>query len=365
MLTGKGMFIWKIQECHNGDIGVILDKAVKAKYTHVLIKIANGIYNYNIDWERKVDLVPPLVQALKSKGIEAWGWHYLFGDQPEQEAQKAINRIRELGVDGYVLDAEGHYKGKYNSAKIFMNSLTSTIKDIPIALSSYRYPSYHPQLPWNEFLKKVDYNMPQVYWMQSHNPGAQLQKSVAEFRNMSYTPPIIPTGAAFTEWGWMPRASEVLEFIQKAQDMNLSAVNFWEWSNMYKYLPRDIWYTIRDYPWGSAPEAPSDIAELFIEALNSGKVGQIASLYQNNAVHITPERSVQGLDAIKTWYSNLLNEVLPDSSFTLAGFSGKGSIRHLSWTASSKNGNVQNGSDTIGLMDDKIAYHFSEFSITE
>ena len=75
MLTGKGMFIWIIQNCHNGNINEIVDKAVKANYSHVLIKIANGIYSYNYDWEKKIDLVPPLVQALKSKGIQAWGWH--------------------------------------------------------------------------------------------------------------------------------------------------------------------------------------------------------------------------------------------------------------------------------------------------
>ena len=69
MLTGKGMFIWKIQSCHKGDISEILRKAVKANYSHVLIKIANGIYSYNYDWEKQIDLVPPLVAALKSEGI--------------------------------------------------------------------------------------------------------------------------------------------------------------------------------------------------------------------------------------------------------------------------------------------------------
>jgi len=147
MLTGKGMFIWKILNCFNGDIDKIIEMALEADYSHVLIKIANGVYSYNYDWDKSIDLVPPLVQALKSNGIQAWGWHYLFGDQPSQEAEKAINRIRGLGVDGYVLNAEGFYRGKYAAAKTFMNILRSEINDIPVALSSYRYPSYHPQFP--------------------------------------------------------------------------------------------------------------------------------------------------------------------------------------------------------------------------
>ena len=67
MLTGKGMFIWIIKNCHNGSVSEITRTAVEANYSHVLIKIANGIYSYNYDWEKNIDLVPPLVEALKSK----------------------------------------------------------------------------------------------------------------------------------------------------------------------------------------------------------------------------------------------------------------------------------------------------------
>ena len=125
------MFIWKIQECHNGSISEITRRAVRANYSHVLIKIANGIYSYNYDWEKKIDLVPPLVAALKEEGIQVWGWHYIYGGQPWEEASKAISRIRELGVEGYVLNAEGYYKGKYIAATTFMDQLTAAITGNP------------------------------------------------------------------------------------------------------------------------------------------------------------------------------------------------------------------------------------------
>jgi hypothetical protein len=365
MITGKGMYIWKIEYCHNGDISEILRKAVTAKYSHVLVKIANGIYSYNYDWERKIDLVPPLIQALKSEGIQAWGWHYLFGDQPAQEAQKAISRIRELGVDGYVIDAEGHYKGKYASAKTFMNQLTAAITDIPIALSSYRYPSYHPTVPYNEFLKKCHLNMPQVYWMQAHNPGAQLKKSIADYNNLQYKPPIFPTGAAFTEYGWTPTIPEILEFMQTAKDLKLAGVNFWEWGNLHTYLPAEYYRTIRDFEWDAGPRPPEDIAEKYILALNSRNADQLVALYRDDAVHITSQRSVQGKTAIKSWYTSLFTDVLPTASFTLAGYSGTGHIRHINWTANSTAGNVQDGRDTLGLINEKIAYHFTEFSVSK
>jgi hypothetical protein len=364
MLTGKGMFIWKIQECHNGSISEITRRAVRANYSHVLIKIANGIYSYNYDWDKKIDLVPPLVAALKSEGIQAWGWHYIYGNQPWEEASKAISRIRELGVEGYVLNAEGYYKGKYISATTFMDQLTAAITDIPIALSSYRYPSYHPAVPWNQFLKKCDLNMPQVYWVDAHNPGAQLKKSIADYMNLKYTPPIFPTGAAYKrDTGWAPTLDEIKEFMRTAKELNLPGFNFWEWGNMHRELPDDYYRVIRDFEWDSGSTTPKDIAELFIAALNTHDVNQLQGLYREDAVHVTSERTVQGIEAIKSWFGSLFSDILPDSVFNLAGFSGTGNTRQISWTASSSAGDVQNGSDTLGLKDGKIAYHFSNFSL--
>jgi hypothetical protein len=205
--------------------------------------------------------------------------------------------------------------------------------------------------------------MPQVYWMQAHNPGAQLKKSIAQFQNLDYTPPIFPTGAAFTEWGWTPTIPEILEFMNTAKQLNLSGINFWEWGNLHTYLPAEYYRTIRDYEWDAGPKPPEDIAELLIQALNSHDADQIVALYRENAVHITSQRTIQGKTPIKSWYTSLLTDLLPDATFTLAGYSGSGNIRHINWTANSSVGDVQNGRDTLGLLDDLIAYHFSEFTI--
>jgi hypothetical protein len=132
---------------------------------------------------------------------------------------------------------------------------------------------------------------------------------------------------------------------------------------MHSKLPDDYYRVIRDFEWDSASTTPKDIAELFIAALNTHDVNQLQGLYQQDAVHVTSERTVQGLEAIKSWFSTLFTDILPGSVFNLAGFSGTGNIRQISWTASSSAGAVQNGSDTLGLRDGKIAYHFSSFSV--
>ena len=54
-IGGKGFFIWKIQNCEGGDVKKIAQLAHQAGFSHVLIKVANGIWKYNYDWENHID----------------------------------------------------------------------------------------------------------------------------------------------------------------------------------------------------------------------------------------------------------------------------------------------------------------------
>lgn len=362
-LEGKGFYIWKIPDCEGGDVETITELARNAQLSHVLIKVADGTRKYNYDFDSQVDLVSPLRKRLKQLRIQAWGWHYVYGNDPIGEARVAIRQVEMLELDGYVIDAESQYKqsGKKTAAKKFMKELRTNLPDTPIALSSYRYPSYHPQLPWREFLEYCDFNMPQVYWMFASNPGAQLARSVREFNAMSPSRPIIPTGAAFSEHGWTPKVSEALEFLSKAQDLRLSAANFWEWSAA-RQIPQ-MWSSIRDFTW-PAGGMPKDICEEYIAALNSHTIDEVLGLYAGNAVHINAERTVQGLEALRDWYNNLFADILPQATFELTEFSGESNSRHFSWTAVSSQGKVYNGSDTFGLVDGKIVYHYTFFTVS-
>ncbi len=361
-LQGKGFYIWRISRVEGGDVNTIAEMAERAQLTHVLLKIADGTKSYNI--VNGQDLARALTNALHQRGIQAWGWHYVYGYDPLGEARIAIQRVKELRLDGYVIDAEAQYKepGKDVAARKFMQALRNGLPDIPVALSSYRFPSYHPQLPWREFLEKCDYNMPQVYWMFATNPAAQLARCVREFQNITPFRPIIPTGAAFSEHGWTPSPAEVKEFLDAARELNLSAANFWEWYDARR-IP-NMWATIRDYPWPVAGGPPQDIVEQYIAALNTHDPDQVTALYADNAVHITAARTVVGLAKIRAWYQSLFDTVLPNATFELTGYSGTGNSRHLTWTATSSAGQVTNGNDTFGLMNGKIGYHYTFFTVS-
>jgi len=251
-LTGKGMYIWVAINAEGGDPDKIAEVAYQARLSHVLIKIADGVGNYNISAD-----IPAIVAALRAKGIGVWGWHYVYGYYPEREAAKAINRMTEFGLDGYVIDAESEYKGRNSSVAPFMTYLRAGLT-CPIALSSYRYPSYHPSFPWKEFIARVDLNMPQVYWLQANNPAEQLEKSYNEFKALSPNLPFIPTGAAWKAGDWQATPANVVDFMDKARALGITAVNFWDWQHCRKDLP-DTWQAIADYDWPTEQPEPEPL----------------------------------------------------------------------------------------------------------
>jgi len=361
-LKGKGFFIWKIKDCEKGNPEVIAKTALDAGMTHVLIKIADGAYPYNTNLDTKADLIQPVAEALKSAGISVWGWHYVYGDYPINEANIAINQIKKLNIEGYVIDAEWEYKepGKKNAAETYMKLLRKSLPNLPIALSSYRFPTYHPQLPWKTFLDYCDFNMPQVYWEKAHNPEPQLTRTIKEFQALSPNRPVIPTGPTYRAGSWVPTQTDTLEFLQTSKKLNLDAVNFFSWDEC-RPAYTDLWNTIANFDWNTASSKP-DISELFISALNTGNPEKVVEVYTNNAVHVTFQRTIQGIDLIKKWYDTFLNTFFPNCIFSLTGQSGSGSSRQISWSCK-RNGNIiVNGTDTIGLLNQKIAYHYTHFT---
>ncbi|MCW5876467.1 MAG: hypothetical protein KIS85_06250 [Anaerolineales bacterium] len=237
ILQGKGMYLWIIYRILGGKEGrppseeAVAEFARQAGLTHVLIKVAESGYLYNI--HQGVDLVPELVAALKARGIQAWGWQYIYG-YPEKEADAAIRRVKDLDLDGFVVNAEIEFKrtGMAPLAKEYMALLKQAKLGVPIGFSSFRFPSLHRELPWKEFLAGCDVNMPQVYWAGANNPAQQLQRSLAENRALASVE-IVPTGAAYKEHGWRPTPQEVQQFLAACVDMGLRAANFWEWYNAF------------------------------------------------------------------------------------------------------------------------------------
>jgi len=361
-LTGKGYYIWIVKQCENGDPNAIAALAREANLSHVLIKIADGAFPYNIDLNNGFDYARPAIKKLQAQNIQVWGWHYVYGNYPDQEAEIAVTRALELGVDGFVVDAELEYqdRSKAPAASRYMNILRSNLGSMPVALSSYRYPAYHIDLPWTNFLDRCDYNMPQVYWEQSHNKaGEQLQRCVNEFKNIRPYRPIIPTGPTYKQGGWIPYEEEIIEFMKVAKKLGLPAVNFWYWDGCRRYMPA-FWDLIKEYQYDTqvVEVADASLPEKFISALNSKDPDTVAALYADNAVHIGKSSAIQGKSNIRNWAASLIQEI-SGTEFKLLNQTQEENIHSFQWEVSTAAGGILSGRDTVGVAEEKISYHYS------
>ena len=365
-LYGKGYFIWQIPRAEGGDAAAITAVAQEARLSHVLLKIADGpTWAYNYDHERQVDLIPPVRDALRAGGIQVWAWHYVRGDDPVSEARLAVRRTKELELDGYVIDAEAEYKkpGRKIAAQRFMQELRSGLPSLPVALSSYRFPRSHPDLPYEIFMEQSDYAMPQVYFEQAHNPEQQLERTVEQYMGLTNARPVIPTAPTYGRGDWKPTVEEVTRFFAKAKELGLTAANAWSWDFARRPEHQELWEAVAQFDWPA--EAPiADLPERLVGRMNQGDPAHVAALYHDNAAHVTGARTILGREPIQEWYQTMFGQLLPGGQFEMTGKSGVGHSRHFTWKATSGAGAVIDGNDTLGIRDGLIQYHYTFFTVT-
>jgi hypothetical protein len=282
-LTKKGAFIWQIRNCEKGNPQAIAAKAVEAQLTHVLVKVADTTWEYNFSQSK--DLVPPVVEALKSMGLKVWGWHYVKGDNPKGEAKIAISRSVNLGLDGYIANAEHEYKaiGKANAAKTFVNEFKSQLPNTPLGVSTYRYPKTHPDFHWAAWLENIDLVMPQVYWIGSSNPAYQLQRSFLEFNDIRYAKhirPYVPTIATFGQDGWRSQPREIIEALEKSVQLGFPAVNAYSWDWATSLGNVDLWNAFRDFRWPS---------KKYLKVFSNGRTRMIDQSNSTEIANLTNE----------------------------------------------------------------------------
>ena len=274
MLYGKGVFIYQIERCEEGDARRIVERALAAGLRHVAVKIADGnsAYPFTTAAESRTR---EAIGALKEAGVAVWGWHFIYGRSvrnPAQsiaqaEAEIAIQRAQQLGVQGLAIDFEntGHprltYRGDARDARVYMEALRAALPALPLASATHRF--FNQNLPFDDFLSRSDLAMPQVYWVQG-DPVRNLERSYAEYQRRFPALPYVPIGAAYYERQWGATPEEVMRFLNAARTLNLTGVSFWSWQHA-RNDPRfgsALWDAIAAFDWASHwDEAPAWVGD--------------------------------------------------------------------------------------------------------
>lgn len=236
--VGKGMFIFIVQNLFGGNIQAIVERAGDLKLNWIVMK---GAHRGALENE---ELLPDLISKLRAKGVDVWLYQRMHGDPtvPEgtsstrkAETNAALTCIERYNPTGWILDAEAEYYEQRNSARLHMAELRSKFPDLPIGLCSFRFPQFHQQLPWKEFLDYCDFHAPQVYWAGSTSsfggPAQQLQRSIEELTALKELP-VIPVGQAYREHGVQPNLQELNEFDQAVRSHGLAGLCWFRWGHV-------------------------------------------------------------------------------------------------------------------------------------
>lgn len=283
-MLGKGVFIWQGSSISKGDLGALVDQISAMGLSHVLIKIGDA----TTDHSRSYPDMSMAVTALRQiKGLQIFGWHYVYGGgwidrlggahfdgpSPESEAIFAKNAVRNLGLDGYAIDAEREFKLGWNDPDPFRNNLKrasrfmGTLKGIgvPTALCAYRFPKLHPDFPWDAFLPGSAYHMPQVYWGNYQNASvSELDTSYTQLKALKDMP-FVPVGRAYVgdgHSGERPKGTPVISgeislFLTEARRLSMFGASFWA-LDFINYHPHGEMFcqAITDFDWTVIPPPP-------------------------------------------------------------------------------------------------------------
>lgn len=263
-VLGKGVWIQYLSQCEGGNVDRILQRAVENQLDYILVKVNDGSTWYR--WCPKQKLAEAL-KKFHAAGLKILGWGFVYGDDPTEEANRAIEALR-LGCDGYVWDVEGQFSHKRQAAKILCSRVHKWVQPKRpwkiLGYSTFCRVDKQPdsKIPYDIFGRYCDVVMPQCYWATFNwNPEHTVFHMFRVWADMQYRwsnsgkadsiKPIIPTGHAYIDTAKTDYISpeEVTRFLQAVE--GYYGVNIWRWELMDK----QHWQALRVGPGGRREKA--------------------------------------------------------------------------------------------------------------
>jgi Putative peptidoglycan binding domain len=214
-----GMWIWYVSRSSGGAVDRIAAKAAQHHVGMVVIKAANG----RDPW---LQFSPFLVSELHARGLKVCAYQFVYGRYPRTEALRGAQAAR-AGADCLMIDAEGHYEGRYWAAQTYMNRLRALVgPDYELGLTSFPYVTFHPSFPYSVFLGPggAQENLPQMYWKTIGVSTDRIFQVTYTFNGV-YRRPIYPLGQTYAH----PSGPQILRFRKLAQIYGARGVSWWVW----------------------------------------------------------------------------------------------------------------------------------------
>lgn len=291
---GKGVWIWRLSLCLNGDINAIIKKCKDYDISYLIIKSGDGA---NV-WTQ---LTPDIVNRFHYAGIKVYSWTYNYGDEPLKEAEVATKSLG-LGVDGHVFDAEGEYErlqGNAQAAETMLKAVRAKYPGAFLAHAPFCVIDFHQSFPYMTFGKYCDAVMPQIYHgTMKQTPQEAFVRTYDNFRrwhenwknsgHADSIKPIIPIGQTYDNYNITPAyvltPADILSFVKTAK--LYKSVNFWSWQHI---LRDDCWEAIRN----SDLDKPTDADRGIVAQEKPVETPQVATVPSEPAQSEQPTQTIE------------------------------------------------------------------------
>ena len=225
------MWIFIVDRSSGGDPAAIVRAAKRHGIETVVVKGADALTRWS-------QFSPSFVSRLRAGGLRVCAYQFVYGRYPRGEAVVGAKLARS-GADCLMIDAEGHYEGRYAQAQRYITALRARVgPDYPLGLTSFPYVHLHPAFPYSVFLGPggVDFNVPQMYWRAIGTTVDRVFSTTYRY-NRVYGKPILPLGQVWQH----PPAAEIRRFRHLAAAYGASGTHWWSWQEA---IARD-WLALR------------------------------------------------------------------------------------------------------------------------
>lgn len=242
----RGIYIWRLEKCDNGDLDKIIAKCQAANIQWIALKYADGGYT----WERQFSLKN--IQKLQVAGIRVSGWAY---DYPKQSNfQKQVDAIKfaiDQGPSDIILDLEQEWcmDGSDSAASKYIQMIKQIMPDnVCLAHAPFDTISGHQNFPYTLLGQAVDWVSPQAYWkthglsVESSTNRYLQQWQKFEQQQQSAAKPRLAGGSSYGG----ATAQECLKFEAMIKDGGDVGCLYWE----YSQTPQSIFDGLAGKPFG-------------------------------------------------------------------------------------------------------------------
>jgi hypothetical protein len=195
----NGVWIWNLADIRRDYLDALINVQCKRVYLKVLDDASSRIF-----WGWQCS--PDIINAFKAKGIEVWGWGYIFDRRLSTTTSDIINALKRAigcGIQGFVFDVEQEVESSSTHSQL-REILVRAKEIIPngcLGYTSFGAPKYHPHVPWTMLNEICDLQFPQIYYelftFGSGDPSptenkAEVKDCLQQHKDMGLDKPILP-----------------------------------------------------------------------------------------------------------------------------------------------------------------------------